>query len=133
MTTTASWVLIALAFALGAVIGGLVALRLAGGRFDARLCRAAEELEHKHAAATDELRAAQARTQAELEQSRNTFKRQLAAAADEPRAAMLRAEERLIEAYAEIDRLRRGGRPADAASSEFGDGFAATRPMQEGM
>ena len=133
MTTNVWWALIAVALVLGGAIGGLVARSLAGGRFEARLRRATEELAQKHAGTAEELRAAQVRAQAELEQARSTFKRQLAAAADEPRAAMLRAEERLIEAYGEVDRLRRGVRLADTTASELGDGFAATRPMQDGM
>ena len=61
------------------------------------------------------------------------FKCQLAVAADEPRAAAARAEERLRAACAEMDRLRRGGKPSDTSSSELTDGFAATRPMREGL
>jgi hypothetical protein len=73
------------------------------------------------------------RAQTELEQARNSFKRQLAVVADEPRAAAARAEERLRAAYDELDRLRRSGAPPDTATAELSDGFAATRPMREGM
>ena len=80
----------------------------------------------------EQLRTAQSRAQADLEQSRNVFKRQLAAAAAEPRAALERTEERLKAAYAELDRLRRMGAP-DTGSAELTDGFAATRPMRDGL
>jgi hypothetical protein len=133
MTTQIWWMLVGAAFALGAAVGAWLGARSTRARFDARLRRATEDLEKKHAAASGQWRATQARAQAELEQAQASFKQQLAAVADEPRAALLRAEERLVAAYAEIDALRRGGAGSDTAPSEFGDGFAATRPMRDGM
>lgn len=133
MRTNEWWVLLGVALAFGGAAGGWFALRLASRRFDVRLRRAVEELHQRYAATTDQLRAAQVRAQTELEQARNSFKRQLAVVADEPRAATARAEERLRAAYDELDRLRRGGRPPDTATAELSDGFAATRPMREGM
>ena len=132
MSTEAWWVLVGVALVFGAALGSWVALRVARRRFASRLRRATEDLHKKHAAASEQLRASQVRAQTELEQVRASFKRQLATAADEPRAAMLRAEERLVAAYAEIDRLRRGPAP-DTAPSDLNDGFAATRPMRDGM
>ena len=132
MTTDTGWLLTALALVLGAAAGGWLGLRLGSSRSKTRLRRTIEELQQKHAAASDQLRAAQVRAQTELEQVRSSFKRQLASVADEPRAAAARAEERLRAAYDELDRLRRGG-PSDTAPSDLGDGFAATRPMREGM
>lgn len=133
MRTNEWWVLLGVALLLGGVAGGWFTLRLARTRFDVRLRRAVEELHQRYATATDQLRAAQVRAQTELEQARNSFKRQLAVVAEEPRAATARAEERLRVAYDELDRLRREGRPPDTATSELSDGFAATRPMHEGM
>ena len=69
----------------------------------------------------------------EVDLSGSSFKRQLAVAADEPRAAAARAEERLRAAYDEMDRMRRDGKPPDTTSPELNDGFAATRPMRDGM
>jgi hypothetical protein len=132
MSTETWWVLVGVALLVGAAIGGWLTLRVARMRYDARLRRATEDLKKKHAAASEQLRAAQLRAQTELEQQRSSFKQQLAVVADEPRAAMLRAEERLKAAYAEIDRLRRGPAP-DTAPSDLHDGFAATRPMRDGM
>lgn len=133
MRTNEWWVLLGVSLVLGAVAGGGFMLRSARARFDARLRRAVDELHQRYAATTDQLRAAHVRAQTELEQTRNSFKRQLAAVADEPRAATARAEERLRAAYDELDRLRRGSRPPDTSTSELSDGFAATRPMREGM
>jgi hypothetical protein len=133
MTTQTWWMLVVAALALGAAIGSWLGVRSARARFDSRLRWAIEELEKKHAAATGQWRATKARAKTELEQAQASFKEQLASAVDEPRAALLRAEERLMAAYAEIDALRRGGAASDTASSEFGDGFAATRPMRDGM
>jgi hypothetical protein len=97
----------------------------------AQVRRAADALKQQHSAVVDGLRGAQTRAQTELEQTRTAFKRQLDSAAAEPRAAAARAEERLLAAYAELDRLRRGGGPTSPA--ELSDGFAATRPMREGL
>ena len=133
MTANAMWILVALAWVLGAAVGGWFALRVARKRFAARLRREVDELQQRYAGTGDQLRAAQVRAQTELEQLRTTFKRQLAAAGDEPRAAQARAEERLQAAYQEIDRLRRSGVAAAKPKAELSDGFAATRPMNEGM
>jgi hypothetical protein len=101
-------------------------------RFDTQLRHATEELHQRNAAMAEQLRTAQARAHADLEQSRNSFKRQLAVMAAEPRAALERTEERLKAAYAELDRLRGKGAP-DTGSAELTDGFAATRPMRDGL
>jgi ElaB/YqjD/DUF883 family membrane-anchored ribosome-binding protein len=101
-------------------------------RFDAQLRHATEELHQRNAAMAAQLRTAQTRAHADLEQSRNSFKRQLAVMAAEPRAALERTEERLKAAYAELDRLRGKGAP-DTGSAELTDGFAATRPMRDGL
>jgi len=132
MTTNAWWVLVGVALMLGAVAGGWAMLRYARMRFDAQLRRATEELHQRNAAMTEQLRTSQVRLQAELEQSRSSVKRQLAVMAAEPRAALERTEERLKAAYAELDRLR-GKVAGDTGSAELTDGFAATRPMRDGM
>jgi Tfp pilus assembly protein PilE len=133
MTTQTWWMLVGVALVIGAAIGSWLGMRSARAGSDSRLRRAIEDLEKKHAAASGQWRANQARAKTELEQAQASFKQQLAAVADEPRAALLRAEERLVAAYAEIDALRRGGAASDTAPSEFGDGFAATKPMRDGM
>ena len=133
MTTNGWWMLVGLALLAGAVAGAWLTLRIARVRHASALRKASDELQQKFSATIDQLRAAQVRAQTELEQARNSFKRQLAVVADEPRAAMARAEERLRAAYDEMDRMRRDGKPPDTASSELTDGFAATRPMREGM
>ncbi len=132
MTTGAWWLLVGVALVFGAVAGGLGTLRIARLRFARQLRRATEDVQQRHVATLDQLRAAQVRAQTELDQSRNSFKRQLAVMAAEPRAALERAEERLKAAYAELDRLRGKGTP-DTGSAELSDGFAATRPMRDGM
>ena len=101
-------------------------------RFDKQVRRATDELQQRNAAMAEQLRTAQVRAQAELEQTRNSFKRQLAVMAAEPRVALERTEERLKAAYAELDRLRGKGGP-DTGAAELSDGFAATRPMRDGM
>jgi hypothetical protein len=132
MSTNGWWVLIGVALAAGAVAGAWAMLRFARMRFDTQLRHATEELHQRHAAVAEQLRTVQARAQAELEQSRNSFKRQLAVMATEPRAALERTEERLKAAYAELDRLRGKGAP-DTGPAELTDGFAATRPMRDGL
>ena len=131
MTTETWWVLIGAALVLGAVAGGWSMLRYARARFNVQLRSATEELRQRNSALAEQLRTAQVRSQTELEQTRAGFKRQLDSAAAEPRAAAARAEERLLAAYAELDRLRRGG--AATGPAELSDGFAATRPMREGL
>ena len=116
----------------GTVVGAWAGLYFARLRFDAQLRLTAEELQQRNTTLAEQLRTAQTRAQAELEQSRTAFKRQLAVMAAEPRAALERAEERLKAAYAELDRLRGKG-TADTGSAELSDGFAATRPMHDGM
>jgi multidrug efflux pump subunit AcrA (membrane-fusion protein) len=133
MTSDGWWMLAGLALIVGAVAGGFTALRVARARHTAQLRRATDELQQKFSATIDQLRAAQVRAQTELEQARHSFKRQLDAALEEPRAAAVRAEERLRAAYDEMDRLRRAGAPPDTGSAELSDGFAATRPMREGL
>ena len=107
-------------------------LHFARMRFAAQLRRATEDLQQRNAVMADQLRTAQTRAQAELEQARTAFKRQLAAMAAEPLAALERTEERLKAAYAELDRLRSKA-TGDTGSAELTDGFAATRPMRDGM
>ncbi len=133
MTTEVWWVLIGTALLLGAAVGGWTAFRVLRKRFASRLRRATDELQRRQGATTEQLRTAQVRAQTELEQTRAAFKRQLAAAAAEPLAAAARAEERLRAAYDELDRLRRGTGATETGPLELGDGFAATRPMREGM
>ena len=130
--TTDTWLMaLVAALLLGAGAGFWGATELARRRLKAQVKRGADTLRQQHSVVVDGLRGAQSRAQAELEQSRASFKRQLDAAAAEPRAAAARSEERLLAAYAELDRLRRGGGPTSPA--ELSDGFAATRPMREGL
>ncbi|MEP7101427.1 MAG: hypothetical protein ABI781_13015 [Burkholderiales bacterium] len=133
MTTNGWWMLVGSALLAGAVAGGWLTLRIARLRHALALRKAHDELQQKFSATIDQLRAAQVRAQTELEQARNSFKRQLAVAADEPRAAAARAEERLRAAYVEMDKMRLAGAAPDTGTSELSDGFAATRPMREGM
>jgi hypothetical protein len=132
MSTNGWWLLAGVALVLGVVAGAWAALRFARMRFDKQVRRATDEMQQRNAALADQLRTAQARAHAEIEQSRYSFKRQLAVMAAEPRAALERTEERLKAAYAELDRLRGKGEP-DTGSAELTDGFAATRPMRDGM
>ena len=130
--TTDNWLMaLVAALLLGAGAGFWGASELARRRMKAQVKRAADTLRQQHSSVVDGLRGAQTRAQTELEQTRAGFKRQLEAAAAEPRAAAARAEERLLAAYAELDRLRRGGGPTSPA--ELSDGFAATRPMRDGL
>lgn len=130
--TTDTWLMALVATLLvGAGAGFWGATELAKRRVKAQVKHAAEALRQKHSAVVDGLRGAQSRAQNELETTRAGFKRQLDAAAAEPRAAAARAEERLLAAYAELDRLRRGG--AATGPAELSDGFAVTRPMREGL
>ena len=130
--TTDNWLMaLVAALLLGAGAGFWGASELARRRMKAQVKRAADTLRQQHSSVVDGLRGAQSRAQTELEQTRAGFKRQLEAAAAEPRAAAARAEERLLAAYAELDRLRRGGGPTSPA--ELSDGFAATRPMRDGL
>jgi len=122
---------LAAALLVGAGAGFWAATALAHRRLKVQVRRAADALKQQHSAVVDGLRGAQTRAQTELEKTRAGFKRQLDSAAAEPRAAAARAEERLLAAYAELDRLRRGGGPTSPA--ELSDGFAATRPMREGL
>ncbi|MEP7296585.1 MAG: hypothetical protein ABI702_10360 [Burkholderiales bacterium] len=131
MTTEVWSMLVVAALVLGAVAGGWGMLRYARMRFDAQLRSATDELRQRNSAMAEQLRTAQVRSQTELEQARNTFKRQLADLSSEPRVALERAEARLKSAYAELDRLRKVG--ADTAPTDLSDGFAATRPMREGL
>lgn len=133
MTTEAWWILPGAALVLGTGVGAWASLRMARVRFKAMLKRTTDELQQRNAATADQLRAAQNRVQAETEQLRGSLKRQIAAAAEEPRAAAARAEERLLAAYAEIDRLQRAVSAPDTGTAELTDGFAATRPMRQGM
>jgi len=131
MTTETWWVLIGAALVLGAVAGGWSMLRYARARFNVQLRSATEELRQRNSALAEQLRTAQVRSQTELEQARNTFKRQLADLSSEPRVALERTEAQLKAAYAELDRLRKAG--VDTAPTDLTDGFAATRPMREGL
>ncbi len=133
MTSNGWWILVGLGMLVGLAAGCWATWRFAGMRHASAMRRANDELQQRFASTIDQLRAAQVRAQTEFEQSRNSFERQLAVVADEPRAALARAEERLRAAYDEMDRMRRGGSPPDTASADLSDGFAATRPMREGM
>ena len=133
MTTNGWWMLTGIALLAGAIAGAGLTLRIARVRHAAQMRRASDDLQHRFAASLDRSRAAQARAQAELEQTRAAVRRQLAVALEEPRAAAARAEERLRAAYVEIDRLRRASPPVDGVHAELSDGFAATRPMHEGL
>lgn len=133
MTTNGWWMLVGLALLLGAGAGGWLALRVAHLRHASQLRKASDEQQQKFSVTIDQLRAAKVRAQTELEQACTGFQRQLAAASEEPRAAVRRAEEGLRVAYEELDRLRRAGKPPDTSSAELTDGFAATRPMREGL
>jgi uncharacterized protein YneF (UPF0154 family) len=132
MSTNVWLMLVVVALLCGTAGGSWFTLRLARQRFDQQLRRATEDLQQRNATMAEQLRSAQARAQADLDQARNSFKRQLAVMAAEPRAALDRSEDRLKAAYAELDRLR-GKVAADTAASELTDGFAATRPMHNGM
>jgi hypothetical protein len=138
MTTNGGWILVAAALVAGALFGALVGgwsmFEIAKRRFEPRLRHLRDELKLKRSANAEQLRAAQVRAHSELEQLRSSIKRQVAVASEESRAAATRAEERLKAAYAEIDRLRGAGIPTAAVTeAEPTDGFAATRPMREGM
>jgi uncharacterized membrane protein YccC len=133
MTNSGWWWGMTLGGATGIVVGLLLGWLLARRRHAAQLRRASDEMEKKLAFGADQVRAVQARSQADLDQARAGFKRQLAAASEAPVAAMKQAEERLRAAYDEIDRMRRAALAADTGSSELSDGFAATRPMRDGM
>jgi hypothetical protein len=117
----------------GAIVGSWLVSRVAARKQEARLRRRTDEIQQKYTATIDQLRADQSRAQTELEQARGAFKRQLAVAAEQPLAAVKRAEERLREAYDELDRLRRGKDDRDSMSADLTDGFAATRPMHNGL
>jgi hypothetical protein len=132
MSAIAWWIGLAAAGITGAIVGAWVTFRYLRARFERELRRATDELHLRHLATADQLRAAQVRAQTELDQTRNSFKRQLAAAATEPQAALQRTEARLKAAYAELDRLRAASNPG-ATSGDLADGFAATRPMHEGL
>jgi hypothetical protein len=132
MPAIAWWIGLAAAGLTGAIVGAWVTFRYLRTRFDRELRRATDELHQRHLTTADQLRAAQVRAQTELDQTRNAFKRQLAAAAAEPQVALQRTEARLKAAYAELDRLRAASNPG-AGSADLADGFAATRPMHEGL
>ena len=134
MNTNGWWWLVAAACVAGGVAGAWAMLRLARFRHGRAMVRATEGLQKQIAALTDQLRAAQARSQSELEQLRQSHKRQLLAVQAEPQAATTRAEQRLVAAYEELDRLRRQvAGSAHTEPADLGDGFAATRPMHDGL
>ena len=127
------WWVGAAALVAGAVGGSWITLNIALRRQEALLRRRTDEVNQKFAAQIDEFRAGQVRAQAELDQARSSFKRQLAVVAEEPMAAVARAEERLRSVYDELDRVRRAKPALDSVSAELNDGFAATRPMHDGL
>ncbi len=129
MAGIGDWGFLGAAFALGAVFGSLVTIRLARAHFEARLKNAGTELTKRHAAAANELRAANLRAQSELEQTRTSFKRQLATATEAPRLAVQRAEERLQAAYDELDRLRGTSASQARTKPAATHGFAATEVL----
>ncbi len=134
MTDNGWWMLIGvpLAMALGAAAGGWFTFRTARVSFDARLRREVVELQQQQAATADQLRAERVTAETDLVQARIAFNRQLATAAQESRAAVARIEERLRVTRDDPDGERRGS-PPDTATAELSDGFAATRPMRDGM
>ncbi len=134
MDANTGWWLIGSAAVAGAVLGGWVMLRIVRFRQGRAVLRATDALQKQNAALSEQLRTATARARAELEQLRQAHKRQIQAAQAEPQAATARAEQRLMAAYEELDRLRRQvAGAANTEPSELGDGFAATRPMRDGM
>ena len=133
MTASEWWVMVGVALVLGAGVGGWAAARVQRKRLAARVRRVTVEMEQKHAVTAEQLRSAQANAKREFEQERGSFKRQLAQAVEAPRAAVARAEERLRAAYDELDRLRGSAQGTDLSSADIADGFAATRPMRQGM
>lgn len=133
MTGTEWGASIGLALVAGVVAGGWITWQISRLRHASQSRRELGEMQRKYGSTIDQLRAAQVRAQTELEQAKNSFKRQLAVVAEEPRAATARAEERLRAAYAELDRVRGDGQNRDTLATELSDGFAATRPMREGL
>lgn len=121
------------ALLLGATVGGFAAARLQHMRLNARMRRVTANMEQKYAATAEQLRNAQANAKREFEQERSAFKRQMAQAVEAPRAAAARAEERLRAAYDELDRLRPRAPGPELSTAEIADGFAATRPMRQGL
>ncbi len=92
-----------------------------------------DDFQRQSDAVVNQFRIAQLRSQTEIEQLRQAARRQLAAASAEPQAAVARAESRMRAAYEEIDRLRRSKAPDTTVRADLSDGFAATRPMVDGM
>lgn len=133
MTNSGWWLGVALGGGIGTVVGLLLGWLLARRRHAEQLQVATDEMAKKLAFGADQVRAVQARSQADLDHARAGFKRQLAAASEAPVVAMKLAEERLRAAYDEIDSMRRAALAANTGSSELSDGFAATRPMRDGM
>jgi len=132
MSTNGSWVLALTLLVFGAAAGAWLALRVAHRRFEERLRRATDELQQRNATMAEQLRTARARAQTELDQARDGFRRQLAALAAEPGIELQRSEQRLKAAYAELDRLRSQA-ASDSGAADLTDGFAATRPMYDGL
>ena len=131
MTGQGGGLWIGLGLVLGAIAGSWVTLWFLGARHAASLRRLRDDFQRQSDAVVSQFRVTQLRSQTELEQLRQTKNRKLAADGDEPRAALARAEMRLRAAYDEIDRLRQG--QANTIPSDLTDGFAATRPMVDGM
>ena len=128
------WWSLGAATALGGVAGAWLMHKVAQFRHSRDLQRATDTLKKQNATLAEQLRSAQARTQIELEQLRQSHKRQRAPAEGASDVAERPAEQRLIAAYDELDRMR-GNHSADpdTGSAELSDGFAATRPMRDGM
>ncbi|MES2993914.1 MAG: hypothetical protein V4844_20995 [Pseudomonadota bacterium] len=133
MTAEDGGLWIGLGLVLGAIAGSWVTLWILGARHAAALRRLRDDFQRQSDAVVDQFRIAQLRSQTEIEQLRQTGRRQLATASAEPQAALARAESRLRAAYDEIDRLRRDKAHETTIPSDLGDGFAATRPMVDGM
>jgi hypothetical protein len=133
MTVQDGGLWIGLGLALGAIAGSWVTLWTVGARHAAAVRRLRDDFQRRSDTSANQFRIVQLRSQTELEQLRQGFQRQLASASDEPRAALARAEARLRAAYDEIDRLRRAQAHETTVPAGLGDGFAATRPMVEGM
>ncbi len=133
MTAEDGGLWIGLGLALGAIAGSWVTLWIVGARHAAALRRLRDDLQRESDAVVKQFRIAQLRSQTEIEQLRQAGRRQLATAGAEPQAAVARAESRLRAAYEEIDRLRRGEENDTTIRADLSDGFAATRPMVDGM
>ncbi len=133
MTAEDGGLWIGLGLALGAIAGSWITLWILGARHAAALRRMRDDFQRQSDAVVNQFRIAQLRSQTEIEQLRQAARRQLAMAGEEPKEAAARAESRLRAAYEEIDRLRRIKALDTTIRGDLSDGFAATRPMVDGL